>query len=122
MSDIDNIIIEYDNAIQSIGVEYVNEIDNITITLGADVQSVYSVNNLTGNVTLTYDTTLSNVSASVGVYSYTINHNLNYSTPIVAVYNNNNEMVMADIQVLNSNSVKIKSVINLIGYKVVIQR
>lgn len=122
MSDIDNITINYSNSIDAIDVEYTNEIDTIILSLGADAQSVFSVNGLTGNITLTASATLPSVSASLGIYSYTINHNLQYSTPIISLYNLNNSLVISDLEVLNANSVKIKSVIDLNGYKVVVQR
>ena len=122
MSDIDNITINYSNSIDAIDVEYTNEIDTIILSLGADAQSVFSVNGLTGNITLTASATLPSVSASLGIYSYTINHNLQYSTPIISLYNLNNILVISDLEVLNANSVKIKSVIDLNGYKVVVQK
>jgi hypothetical protein len=122
MSDIDNITINYSNSIDAIDVEYTNEIDTIVLSLGADAQSVFSVNGLTGNITLTASATLPSVSASLGIYSYTINHNLQYDTPIISLYNLNNSLVISDLEVLNANSVKIKSVIDLNGYKVVVQR
>jgi hypothetical protein len=122
MSDIDNITINYINSIDAIDVEYTNEIDTIVLSLGADAQSVFSVNGLTGNITLTAIATLPSVSASLGIYSYTINHNLQNSMPIISLYNLNNSLVISDLEVLNANSVKIKSVIDLNGYKVVVQK
>jgi len=122
MSDIDNITINYSNSIDAIDIEYTNEIDTIVLSLGADAQSVFSVNGLTGNVVLTASATLPSVSASLGIYSYTINHNLQQSTPIISLYNLNNNLVISDLEVLNANSVKIKSVIDLNGYKVVVQK
>lgn len=121
-NEIDNIIIQYDNAIEAINVEYVNEIDNIILTLGADTQSVFSVNNLTGNVILTASVTLSLISPVSGIYSYTFNHNLGTSIPNVSIYNLENKLVIADIEVIDSNSVTINSVIDLEGYKVVVQK
>lgn len=122
MNEIDNIVINYDNTIDAIDIEYTNEIDTIVLSLGADAQSVFSVNGLTGNITLTASATLPSVSASLGIYSYTINHNLEHSTPITSLYNLNNNLVISDLEVLNANSVKIKSVIDLNGYKVVVQK
>lgn len=121
-NEIDNIVINYDNTIDSIDIEYTNEIDTIVLSLGADAQSVFSVNGLTGNITLTASATLPSVSASLGIYSYTINHNLQYNTPIISLYNLNNSLVISDLEVLNANNVKIKSAIDLNGYKVVVQR
>ena len=122
MSEIENIVIQYENAVEAINVEYTNEIDTIVLTLGADAQSVFSVNGLAGNVNLTDTQTLSSISSSAGLYSYTVNHNLGYNPPIVSLYDTNNKLVFSDVEVLNSNSVRIKSVIDLNGYKVVIQR
>lgn len=122
LNEIDNIVINYDNTIDAIDIEYTNEIDTIVLSLGADAQSVFSVNGLTGNITLTASATLPSVSASLGIYSYTINHNLEHSTPITSLYNLNNNLVISDLEVLNANSVKIKSVIDLNGYKVVVQK
>lgn len=121
-NEIDNIVINYDNTIDAIDIEYTNEIDTIVLSLGADAQSVFSVNGLTGNITLTASATLPSVSASLGIYSYTINHNLENSTPIISLYNLNNSLVISDLEVLNANNVKIKSVIDLNGYKVVVQK
>lgn len=120
--DVTNISINYENNIDSIDVEYVNEITNIVLALGAEAQSVFTVNNLTGYVTLTASATLPSVSASLGQYIYTVNHSLNYPQPIVALYNTSNEVVLANVELVNSNSVKIKSVVDLSGYKVVMQR
>lgn len=120
--NITNIAINYENNINDINVEYINEIENIILTLGQDSQTIFSVNNLFGDVNLTTFEVISSVSASSGIYSYTINHNLDYSPPIIAIYDINNESVFADVKVLNSNSVKINSVVDLNGYKVVIQR
>lgn len=120
--DVNNISINYENTIDSIDVEYVNEITDIVLALGSGVQTVFSVNNLTGDINLTASALLPSISASAGIYTYTVNHNLGYLLPLVGVYNINNELVFSDIEALNTNSVKIKSVIDLNGYKVVIQR
>lgn len=122
MSDIDNITINYDSSVDVISVSYDNEIENITLSLGADIQSVYSVNNLVGNITLSYSASLSSGTASMGEYSYNINHNLSYDTPIVSIYDTSNKLVFADVSISNSNNVTIKAAIDLLGYKVVVQR
>lgn len=121
-TDIENISINYENVINDINIEYVNEITDIVLSLGADTQSVFAVNNLTGYINLTASATLPSISASLGEYNYFINHNLNYLHPITSIYNLNNQLVIADVECINGNSVKIKSMIDLDGYKVVIQR
>lgn len=120
--DISNISIDYQSNVNSIAVAYDNEIENITLSLGSDIQSVYSVNTLVGNVNLTYTDTLLSGTASGGIYSHNVTHNLNYSSPIVAVYDTYNRLVIADISIMDTNSVTIKAAINLLGYKVVVQR
>ncbi len=119
---INDITISYENSINDIEIQYVNEITDIVLALGSDAQSVYSVNNLTGYITLTASALLPSISSSIGEYNYFINHNLDYLYPIVSVYNTNNELVISNIQSVNSNSVRINSVIDLNDYKVVIQR
>lgn len=122
MSEIDNINIEYDNQIDSIDIEYVNEVQSIFLTLGEDVQSVFSVNNLTGNISLTYSEILGPVSPTSGVFSYQINHNLNYLNPIVSVYNSIGRMFIVDVGIFDNNSVIISSLVDLSNYRVVVQR
>lgn len=122
MTEVDNILIEYENQITDIDIEYINDVTDIVITLGADIQSVFSVNSLTGHVVLTAEGSLTSVSASAGIYSYTFTHGLNYSYPIVTIYNTSNQTVIADVEITDSNSVTIKSVVDLSGYRVVAQR
>jgi hypothetical protein len=111
MSEVDNIVIEY-----------INEIDNIVVSVGADVQSVFSVNTLTGNVNLTSYGTLSSGTASGGIYTHTFTHSLNYDNPIVFLYNTYNQLVFSDVEIIDANNVTIKAAIDLSGYKVVVQR
>ena len=120
--DVSSIQLSYSPEITDISVDYVNEITNIQLNVGQGVQSVYSVNNLTGTINLTYSQTLGSSTASSGVYLNTVNHNLDYSLPITSLYNQNNELVFASVVVQNSNNVTIKSAVDLSGYKVVIQR
>lgn len=122
MTEVDNIVIEYDNQITDIDIEYVNQITDIVITTGADVQSVFSVNTLTGAVNLTASEELGSVSPTDGIYTYSYTHNLDYLYPIVSIYNTSNQQVFTDIEISDSNSVTIKSVIDLSGYRVVVQR
>ena len=121
-NEIDNITIQYDNTIESIELNDIDKITNIILAVGSDAQSVYSVNNLTGAVTLTYTETLSSISSASGVYSYTINHNLNNESVISSIYDSSNKQVLADCSILGYNSIKIDSFKNLNGYKVVVQK
>lgn len=118
---ITDISISYDNRISAIDIDYTNEITDIVLSLGNDIQSVYSVNNLTGYITLSASSTLPVVTASQGIYSYQFNHNLNSYIPSITLFNTNNQIVFADIEVLNSNSVTIKALVDLFEYKVVAQ-
>jgi cytochrome c oxidase assembly protein Cox11 len=122
MSEVDNIIIEYDNQITDIDIQYINEIDNIIVSVGDAAQSVFSVNSLTGNVNLTSYGTLSSGTSSAGIYFHTFTHSLNYENPIVFLYNPGNQLVFSDVEIIDSNNVTIKAAIDLSGYKVVVQR
>lgn len=121
-SDIDNISFSYENQITNISIDPILEITDIVLNVGNNIQTVFSVNNLYGDIVLTASSTLSTVSPSAGIYSYSFSHNLGYIYPIITIYNTNNEAVVADIQTIDFNSVTIKSVIDLLGYKVVAQR
>jgi len=83
---------------------------------------VYSVNDLQNAVVLTYTSSIGTVSPVSGVYTYTINHNLGYSYPMVIVYNDSNQLIEPEIVLVNSNSIQIKSLIDLNNYRVVVQR
>lgn len=120
--DVSAIQLSYSPEITDIAIDYVNEITNIRLDIGEAVQSVYSVNNLTGTINLTYSQTLGASTASAGVYSNNVNHNLDYSLPIVSLYNQDNQLVFANVSITDSNNVTIKSAIDLSGYKVVVQR
>lgn len=119
--DVTNISIGYDQIVDNIEVEYVNDITDIVVSVGEGIQSVYSVNSFLGAVTLTYSEILSSISASLGIYSYTINHNLSSNSAIASVYNGSNDKVIVDYSILGYNSIKINSLKNLNGYKVVVQ-
>lgn len=133
MSDITNIQIEYANTIESISIDEVDPaISTILIEEAApeitlievekDAQAIYAVNGLIGDVILTASATLTSVSASGGIYSYTFIHNLDYALPTIYVYDDQNRVVHPDITVTDSDSVIIKSAIDISGYKVVAHR
>lgn len=120
--DVSAIQLSYSPEITDIAIDYVNEITNIRLDIGEAVQSVYSVNNLTGTINLTYSQTLGASTASGGVYLNNVSHNLDYSLPIVFLYNQSNQLVFSNVSITDSNNVTIKSAIDISGYKVVVQR
>lgn len=133
MSDITNIQIEYTNTIESISIDEVDPaISTILIEEAApeitlievekDAQAIYAVNGLIGDVILTASATLTSVSASGGIYSYTLVHNLDYALPTIYVYDSQNRVVYPDTTIIDSDSVIIKSAIDISGYKVVAHR
>ena len=116
------ITIDYSNALTNISIEETSrQVEVIELESGFN-NLVYSVNGLQEAVVLTYSASMASVSSSSGVYTYTINHNLNYAYPIASVYNTSNELVFPDIELVNSNSIRIKSLVDLSSYKVVVQR
>lgn len=132
MSNIIDIEIEYIDPVTNISIDEINsQVDHIVIeevTPGItnidvfeDVSLIFSVNGYTGNVILTYSETLPELSASVGVFTYQVNHNLNSLNTIVSVYDADNKQVYADVGIINSNLINVNSLINLTGYKVVVQ-
>jgi hypothetical protein len=122
IDDIDTISINVIDAIQSISVsEAAPQITSIEMETGIN-SLVYAVNGLQGNVVLTYRENLGSVSSSAGVYSYQILHGLNSSSPIIAVYNVSNEQVFCDVETNGSNSIYLRSLVDMNGYRVVIQR
>jgi len=120
--DVSAIQLSYSPEITDIAIDYVNEITNIRLDIGEAVQSVYSVNNLTGTINLTYSQTLGSSTASAGAYLNSVSHNLDYLLPIVSIYNQDNQLVFSNVSITDSNNVTIKSAIDLSGYKVVVQR
>ena len=122
MSEFDRVILEYINSVDSINVDYSQPITNIEITVGQNVQTVYSVNNLYGDINLTASAELTLTSSSVGYYNHIFTHNLNYQNVIVSIFNTNNQLVMADIFNESPNYVNIRAAIDLTGYKAVAQR
>jgi hypothetical protein len=132
VSNIIDIEIEYIDPVTNISIDEINsQVDHIVIeevTPGItnidvfeDVSLIFSVNGYTGNVILTYSETLPELSASVGVFTYQVNHNLNSLNTIVSVYDTDNKQVYADVGIINSNLINVNSLINLTGYKVVVQ-
>ena len=127
-----DITVQLIDPIQQISVDVLNTVQEVvidrvsdeirTIDLGAGFQNlVTSVNSRVGAVVLSYSTTLSSASPVSGVYSYTINHNLNSSNILAMVYNDSNQLVMTEISIINSNSISISSLVDLSNYKVVVQ-
>lgn len=122
MSEFDRIALEYINSVDSIDVDYSQPITNIEITIGQNVQTVYSVNGLYGDVNLTASAELQLTSSSVGYYNHTFTHNLNYQNVIVSVFSPSNQLVMVDIFNEDPDYVNIRAAIDLTGYKAVAQR
>jgi len=92
------------------------------VEISTSFSAVESVNQLSGDITLTYVEVLTYVSPSGGIYTYTINHNLNYETPIVMVYNTDNESVIVDHDVIDTNTIEVRSLSNMNNFRVVVQR
>jgi hypothetical protein len=123
ISDVDTIAIDYSNAITSIVLEEVSPaVRSIEIMPGAGLSPVNYVNNLIGNVVLTYTALLTYVNQSDGVYTYPISHNLHYEYPIVMVYNSSNELVDVSILTVDEDNLNLQSTSNMNGYRVVVQR
>lgn len=121
-NEIDNINIEYSNLIDQVNLEYDTSITNIELAIAGFSQNVVSVNGMFGNVNLTESATLGSVSPSAGIYQYIVDHNIGYDYVLTSIYDQNNNLVQADVKILDSASVTINSVIDLTDYKVVIQR
>ena len=132
MGDIVDIEIEYIDPVTNISIDEINaDIDHIlieevtpgitNIDVFKDVSLIFSVNGYTGNVILTYSEVLSSIVSSSGVYNYSITHNLNSLTPIIAVYDTSSKQVYANIDIINSNLINVDSLLDLTGYKVVVQ-
>jgi hypothetical protein len=123
VSDIDTIAINYSNAVTSIVLEEVSPaVRSIEIMPGAGLSPVNYVNNLIGNVILTYTALLTYVNQSNGIYTYPISHNLHYDYPIVMVYNSSNELVDVSILTVDEDNLNLQSTSNMNGYRVVVQR
>lgn len=127
-----DVTVNVETGVQAITVNYADSPTNITIEetvrdieviqIDNGFNLVYSVNGLQGLVDLTYSASLGSVTPTSGVYTYTASHNLNYAYPIVSVYNTSNELVAPQIELVNGNVVRIKSLVDLNSYRVVVQR
>lgn len=121
-NSVDTIAVEYSNSPSVITIqETTRDIEVIELESGFN-NLVYSVNDLQGVVALTYSASLGSVTPVSGVYTYTASHNLNYAYPITSVYNTSSELVFPEIELVNSNVVLIKSLVDLNSYRVVVQR
>lgn len=125
------VVVEMADTIDSIAIEYINSVDTIVVSApelpfsAIDIQRCFapllSVNGYTGDPYFTASTTLGVVSPVSGVYSYNFTHGLHYANPVVMLYNSNNETVSGMVTASGSETVNIKSLIDLNGYKVVVQ-
>jgi hypothetical protein len=125
MPDIDNISITYSDAVDNINIDYQSTVDTIQLNMSSAIvtgAAVTSVNSLTDSVILTASGTLTLTTSSNNYYNHFFYHNLNYQNVIVNVFNQQNNLVIADVVNESSNYVNIKSLIDLTGYKVVAQR
>lgn len=122
MTDFDRVALEYINSVDSINVDYSDPITNIEITIGQNVQTVFSVNGLYGEINLTASTVLTTSSNASGVFFYNFEHNLAYLYPIINIYDNENSLVYSNIFVVDENHATITSNIDITGYKAVAQR
>jgi len=126
-----SVTVEVINAIDSIEIQYTNSIDNITLSevrpqinvieLQTAFAPLQSVNGYIGNPYFTASSLLGAVSPVGGIYTYSISHNLRHENPLVMLYNASNEIVSAEISASASDTVFVKSLIDLNGYKVVMQ-
>jgi hypothetical protein len=122
MTEFDRITLEYINSIDSIEVDYSDTITNIELTVGQNVQTVYSVNNLYGDVVLSASAILSNNTMDNGYYIHVFEHNLNTESVLISTYDPFSNQVIADVVIIDSNNVRINALIDLTGYKAVAQR
>jgi|LakMenEpi03Aug12_release.lakeMendotaPanAssembly.Ray.scaffolds.fasta_scaffold624650_2 hypothetical protein len=130
--NLSSLVVDIDNSVDQIYVTLNDEVSQIevedsssniqVIEIGTVFSAVGSVNGLSGDVVLTYVQSLTYVSPVGGVYTYTINHNLGYESPIIMVYNTDNESVMVDQDIIDNNTVEIRSLSNMNNFKVVVQR
>lgn len=131
MSTID-VTVQVVDGIDTISLNYENLVTSMTVTevmpqiqviqVDADADAIESVNDLIGVVKLTYKQSLTYVGQSNGIYTYSVTHNLDYDAPMVMVYNDENDVVVTEIEVVDNNTVNIVSTSNLNGFKVVVQR
>jgi hypothetical protein len=125
MSGIDNITINFDDAINNIEIDYLSTINNIQLTVGESIYSgapnVTTVNGMTGDIRLTASTTLTDPLIDEGVYVHNFEHNLNSESLIISVYDITSSQVIPDVVLVDSNNVTINAAIDLTGYKAVAQ-
>jgi len=123
LNDIDTITVDYSNPITSIVLEEVSpQVQLIEVMPGVGLSPVNYVNNLIGNVVLTYTASLTYTPPSSGIYTYPVNHNLHYESPLVMVYNSSNELIDVSVLIIDSDNLNLQSTANMNGYKVVVQR
>ena len=133
LDDISEItVLTLDSTVTSINIDVVNDIDTVTvfeanpaittIEIEKNYHPVLEVDGLVGIITLSYRETLPTVTASSGIYSYTVNHDLDEELVSVMLYNSSNELVIPEFTIVDSNNVQIESLINISNYKVVVQR
>lgn len=117
---VDTIVLDYDTGITSIMVtEVIPQIQ--VIEVDTTPVEVTSVNGLNGAVKLTHVETLTYSAPVSGIYSYSISHGLNHLSPMVVVYNDDNEEIIVDVSVTSVNVVTVSSRWEMTGFKVVIQ-
>jgi len=126
MSEVDNITINFDDAVNNIEIDYLSTINNISLTVGESIYSgapnVISVDGMTGNILLTFRQELSDPDIINGEYTYNLEHNFNTTTPTVSVYDLFGREVFAGIRVIDENNVRIIGSIDLTGYEAVLRR
>lgn len=125
-------VVSLDSTVTSINIDVINDIDTVTvfeanpaittIEIEKNYHPVLEVDGLVGIITLSYRETLPTVTASSGVYSYTVTHSLNKELVSVMLYNSSNELVIPEFKIIDSNNVQIKSLENISNFKVVVQR
>lgn len=121
VDSVDTIALNYDNQVTALTVtEIIPQIQVIQVDANADL--IESVNDMIGVVRLTYKESLSYVGQVNGIYTYTVQHNLDYDAPMVMVYNDENDIVITEIEVVDNNSIRLISTSNMSGFKVVVQR
>lgn len=122
MAEFDRVVLEYINSIDLIEVDYSTPITNIEITIGQNVQTVYSVNGLYGDIALSASAELSLTTTSAGYYDHIFNHSLNYKNVQISVFDTSDLLVFADVITESPTYAIIRSPMDLTGYKAVAQR
>ena len=133
LDDISSItVVSLDSTVSSINIDVLTDIDTVTVfeanpaitvvEVEKNFQPVLSVDGLVGIIVLSYRETLPTVTASGGVYSYTVNHDLDEELVSVMLYNSSDQLIIPEYTTIDSNNIKIDSLINISKYKVVVQR